>query len=137
MDIDIKNVDLLIFDKDVKFMECVKVENDRLVIIGMGINFIVCLDVILEWCIIYLVVNGWSVDGILDCLNFGDIIFGMIENVVIFFLQIVLFEYVDEGESILLNYVMFLVMWGCFVLNGINIVMKVEGVKLLCFIVCI
>ena len=37
-DTDIKNVDLLIFDKDAKFMERVKVENDRLVVTVTGIN---------------------------------------------------------------------------------------------------
>ena len=38
-DTDIKNADLLIFDKDAKFMERVKVDNDRLVVTGTGINF--------------------------------------------------------------------------------------------------
>ena len=54
MDTDIKNADLLIFDKDAKFMERVKVENDRLVITGTGINFTVRLDATSERRIIHL-----------------------------------------------------------------------------------
>ena len=53
-DTDIKNADLLIFDKDAKFMERVKVENDRLVVTGTGINFTVRLDATSERRIIHL-----------------------------------------------------------------------------------
>ena len=83
MDTDIKNADLLIFDKDAKFMERVKVENDRLVITGTGINFTVRLDATSERRIIHLVANGRSADGTSDRLNFGDITPGMTENAAI------------------------------------------------------
>ncbi len=136
-DTDIKNVDLLIFDKDAKFMERVKVENDRLVVTGTGINFTVRLDATSERRIIHLVANGRSADGSSDRLNFGDITPGMAENAAISSLQTASLEHVDEGESTLLNHVMPLVMWGRFALNGINIVTKAEGVKLLRSTACI
>lgn len=136
-DTDIKNVDLLIFDKDAKFMERVKVENDRLVVTGTGINFTVRLDATSERRIIHLVANGRSADGTSDRLNFGDITPGMAENAAISSLQTASLEHVDEGESTLLNHVMPLVMWGRFALNGINIVTKAEGVKLLRSTACI
>ena len=136
-DTDIKNADLLIFDKDAKFMERVKVENDRLVITGTGINFTVRLDATSERRIIHLVANGRSADGTSDRLNFGDITPGMTENAAISSLQTASLEHVDEGESTLLNHVMPLVMWGRFALNGINIVTKAEGVKLLRSTACI
>ena len=136
-DTDIKNVDLLIFDKDAKFMERVKVENDRLVVTGTGINFTVRLDATSERRIIHLVANGRSADGSSDRLNFGDITLGMAENAAISSLQTASLEHVDEGESTLLNHVMPLVMWGRFALNGINIVTKAEGVKLLRSTACI
>ncbi len=53
------------------------------------------------------------------------------------FLADSLAQHVDEGESTLLNHVMPLVMWGRFALNGINIVTKAEGVKLLRSTACI
>jgi len=130
-DTDIKNADLLIFDKDAKFMERVKVDNDRLVVTGTGINFTVRLDATSERRIIHLVANGRSADGTSDRLNFGGITPGMAENAAISSLQTASLEHVDEGESTLLNHVMPLVMWGRFALNGINIVTKAEGVKLL------
>lgn len=136
-DTDIKNADLLIFDKDAKFMERVKVENDRLVVTGTGINFTVRLDATSEWRIIHLVANGRSADGTSDRLNFGGITPGMAENAAISSLQTASLEHVDEGESTLLNHVMPLVMWGRFALNGINIVTKAEGVKLLRSTACI
>ena len=136
-DTDIKNADLLIFDKDAKFMERVKVESDRLVVTGTGINFTVRLDATSERRIIHLVANGRSADGTSDRLNFGDITPGMTENAAISSLQTASLEHVDEGESTLLNHVMPLVMWGRFALNGINIVTKAEGVKLLRSTACI
>ena len=136
-DTDIKNADLLIFDKDAKFMERVKVENDRLVVTGTGINFTVRLDATSERRIIHLVANGRSADGTSDRLNFGDITPGMTENAAISSLQTASLEHVDEGESTLLKHVMPLVMWGRFALNGINIVTKAEGVKLLRSTACI
>ena len=136
-DTDIKNADLLIFDKDAKFMERVKVDNDRLVVTGTGINFTVRLDATSERRIIHLVANGRSADGTSDRLNFGGITPGMAENAAISSLQTASLEHVDEGESTLLNHVMPLVMWGRFALNGINIVTKAEGVKLLRSTACI
>ena len=61
----------------------------------------------------------------------------MAENAAISSLQTASLEHVDEGESTLLNHVMPLVMWGRFALNGINIVTKAEGVKLLRSTACI
>ena len=136
-DTDIKNADLLIFDKDAKFMERVKVDNDRLAVTGTGINFTVRLDATSERRIIHLVANGRSADGTSDRLNFGGITPGMAENAAISSLQTASLEHVDEGESTLLNHVMPLVMWGRFALNGINIVTKAEGVKLLRSTACI
>lgn len=102
-DTDIKNADLLIFDKDAKFMERVKVDNDRLVVTGTGINFTVRLDATSERRIIHLVANGRSADGTSDRLNFGGITPGMAENAAISSLQTASLEHVDEGESTLLT----------------------------------
>ena len=118
-------------------MERVKVESDRLVVTGTGINFTVRLDATSERRIIHLVANGRSADGTSDRLNFGGITPGMAENAAISSLQTASLEHVDEGESTLLNHVMPLVMWGRFALNGINIVTKAEGVKLLRSTACI
>ena len=104
---------------------------------GTGINFTVRLDATSERRIIHLVANGRSADGTSDRLNFGGITPGMAENAAISSLQTASLEHVDEGESTLLNHVMPLVMWGRFALNGINIVTKAEGVKLLRSTACI
>ena len=95
------------------------------------------MDATSERRIIHLVANGRSADGTSDRLNFGDITPGMTENAAISSLQTASLEHVDEGESTLLKHVMPLVMWGRFALNGINIVTKAEGVKLLRSTACI
>lgn len=88
-DTDIKNADLLIFDKDAKFMERVKVRDvTGWWSPGTGINFTVRLDATSERRIIHLVANGRSADGTSDRLNFGDITPGMTENAAISSLQI-------------------------------------------------
>ena len=94
------------------------------------------MDATSERRIIHLVANGRSADGTSDRLNFGGITRGWLKCGYLF-LQTASLEHVDEGESTLLNHVMPLVMWGRFALNGINIVTKAEGVKLLRSTACI
>ena len=132
-DTDIKNVDVLVFDKDAKFMERVKVESNRLTATGPGVTFTVRLNATSEKRIIHLVTNGRTADGATDRLNFEGLNTGMAEATAISSLR----TKVNNGET-LLNSVMPLVMWGRFVLdNGINIITTANNVKLLRSAACI
>lgn len=133
-DTDIKNVDVLVFDKDGKFMERVKVEGNRLTATGTGVTFTVRLNATSEKRIIHLVTNGRTADGATDRLNFEGLNTGMAEAAAISSLRT---NNVNNGET-LLNSVMPLVMWGRFVLdNGINIITTANNVKLLRSAACI
>lgn len=134
-DTDIKNVDVLVFDKDGKFMERVKVEGNRLTATGTGVAFTVRLNATSEKRIIHLVTNGrTAADGATDRLNFNGLNAGMAEAAAISSLRT---NNVNNGET-LLNNVMPLVMWGRFVLdNGINIITTANNVKLLRSAACI
>lgn len=134
-DTDIKNVDVLVFDKDGKFMERVKVEGNRLTATGTGVAFTVRLNATSEKRIIHLVTNGrTAADGATDRLNFNSLNAGMAEAAAISSLHT---NNVNNGET-LLNSVMPLVMWGRFVLdNGINIITTANNVKLLRSAACI
>ena len=133
-DTDIKNVDVLVFDKDGKFMERVKVEGNRLTATGTGVAFTVRLNATSDKRIIHLVTNGRTADGATDRLNFEGLNAGMAEAAAISSLRT---NNVNNGET-LLNNVMPLVMWGRFVLdNGINIITTANNVKLLRSAACI
>ena len=131
-DADIRNVDVLVFDKDGKFMERVKVEDSQLVTTGSGVTFTVRLDATSERRIVHLVANGRSADGVTDRLNFVDMTLGADENTVISSLQTI-----PSGDAAFSSSVKPLVMWGRFVLDdGINII-TAANVKLLRSTACI
>ncbi|ADV42143.1 FimB/Mfa2 family fimbrial subunit [Bacteroides helcogenes] len=137
-DTDIKNVDVLVFNKDGKFMERVKVEGNQLTATATGVTFTVRLNATSEKRIIHLVTNGRTADGATDRLNFNDLNVNMAEAAAISSLHTASLENVNNGESTLVNNVMPLVMWGRFVLdNGINIITTANNVKLLRSAACI
>lgn len=126
-DTDIKSVDVLVFDKDGKFMERIKVDEAALSTTGSGVNFFVRLDATPDKRIIHLVANGRTANGVTDRVNFQDIAVGTLESVVIPSLS----TSVISVESGLLADIMPLVMWGRTELNGVSVVSKAEDVKLL------
>lgn len=137
-DMDIKNVDVLVFDKDGKFMERVKVEGSQLTTTQSGVSFTVRLDATQEKRIIHLVTNGRTADGVTERLNFGSLSVNMLESTAMSTLQTASLENVNNGESTLLDNVMPLVMWGRLVLDGgINVVTTANGVKLLRAAACV
>lgn len=124
-DTDIRNVDVLVFDEEGKFMNRIKVDEGALVPTGSGVNFSVRLDATPDRRILHLVANGRTEDGT-DRINYGDIATGAFESEVIPRL------YIEEPfTSTLLADITPLVMWGRTELNGVTVVNKVEGVKLL------
>ena len=75
-DSEIKNVDVLVFDEEGKFMERVKVDGGELTPSGTEISFSIRLDATSKRRVIHLVTNGRSPDGGTDRLNFNDITSG-------------------------------------------------------------
>lgn len=126
-DTDIKNVDVLVFDKDGKFMKRIKVDGAALSTTGSGVNFFIRLDATPDKRIIHLVANGRTADGATDRINFQDIAVGTLESVAIPSLST---SVISVGNGLLAD-IMPLVMWGRTELNGISVVSKAEGVKLL------
>lgn len=126
-DADIKNVDVLVFDKDGKFMERIKVDGAALSATSSGVNFFVRLDATPDKRIIHLVANGRTADGVTDRVNFQDIAVGTSESVAIPSLST---SVISVGNGLLAD-IMPLVMWGRTELNGISVVSKAEAVKLL------
>lgn len=127
IDADIKNVDVLVFDKDGKFMERIKVDGAALSATSSGVNFFVRLDATPDKRIIHLVANGRTADGVTDRVNFQDIAVGTSESVAIPSLST---SVISVGNGLLAD-IMPLVMWGRTELNGISVVSKAEAVKLL------
>lgn len=132
-DTDIKTVDVLVFDKDGKFMNRIKVDEPGLIATESGVNFSVRLDATSDKRIIHLVANGRTSDGMQDRINFVDITPSMAESAAVPSLHTVM---PDEGSELLTD-VMPLVMWGRTELNGISVVSKAEGVKLLRSAACV
>lgn len=136
-DTDIKNMDVLVFDKDGKFMNRYKVETADLGMIAGGVSFSVRLDATPDKRIIHLVANGRTLDGVTDRLNFAGLVPGASEQAAISLLQTASLSTLNTGAGTLLVNVMPLVMWGRSVLNGISVVTKAEGVKLLRAAACV
>ncbi|MCD8182550.1 MAG: fimbrial protein [Bacteroides sp.] len=110
-DTDIKNVDVLVFDENDKFMKRVKVEASELAATAIGVTFKVGLDATAKKRTVHLVTNGRTADGVTDRLNFDDLNTSMTETAAISALQTESLEHVSGGESTLMDNVMPLVMW--------------------------
>lgn len=131
-DSEIRNVDVLVFDEDGKFMERVKVEGGELSPNGAEISFSIRLDATSKRRVIHLVTNGRTPDGVTDRLNFGDITPTMTESAAMLALKTSTFA------GTLVDNVMPLIMWGRVELpTGINIVTKADNVKLLRAVACV
>lgn len=131
-DSEIRNVDVLVFDEDGKFMERVKVDGGELTPSGTEISFSICLDATSKRRVIHLVTNGRTPDGVTDRLNFGDVTPAMSESVAMLALKTSTFT------GALVDNVMPLIMWGRVELpTGINIVTKADNVKLLRAVACV
>ncbi len=132
-DIEIRNVDVLVFDEEGKFMKRVEVDGGELTLNGTEISFSIRLDATSERRVIHLVINGRTPDGVTDRLNFGDIIPNMLESVAMLALRTTAFTSGTWEDK-----VMPLIMWGRVELpTGINIVTKADGVKLLRAMACV
>ncbi|WP_455592640.1 FimB/Mfa2 family fimbrial subunit [Bacteroides sp.] len=125
-DTDIRNVDILIFDENGRFMNRVMVDELDLVQTGSGVNFSIRLDATPNRRTFHLIANGRTEIGI-DRVNYADVAVGMLESTAIPLLHTV--EPYNNG-SLLLD-IAPLVMWGRTELNGVSVVSKAEGVKLL------
>ena len=131
-DSEIRNVDVLVFDEDGKFMERVKVDGGELTPSGTEISFSIRLDATSKRRVIHLVTNGRTPDGVTDRLNFGDITPTMTESAAMLALKTSTFT------GTLVDNVMPLIMWGRVELpTGINIVTKADNVKLLRAVACV
>ena len=131
-DSEIRNVDVLVFDEDGKFMERVKVDGGELTPNGTEISFSIRLDATSKRRVIHLVTNGRTPDGVTDRLNFGDVTPTMLESVAMLALKTSTFT------GTLVDNVMPLIMWGRVELpTGINIVTKADNVKLLRAVACV
>ena len=131
-DSEIRNVDVLVFDEDGKFMERVKVDGGELTPSGTEISFSIRLDATSKRRVIHLVTNGRTPDGVTDRLNFGDVTPAMLESVAMLALKTSTFT------GTLVDNVMPLIMWGRVELpTGINIVTKADNVKLLRAVACV
>ena len=132
-DSEIRNVDVLVFGEDGKFIERVKVDGGELTPSGTEISFSIRLDATSKRRVIHLITNGRTPDGMTDRLNFNDITPGMLESAAIPALKTTA---ITSGSWE--NHVMPLIMWGRVELpTGINIVTKAEGVKLLRAAACL
>ena len=131
-DSEIRNVDVLVFDEDGKFMERVKVDGGELTPSGTEISFSIRLDATSKRRVIHLVTNGRTPDGVTDRLNFGDVTPAMLESVAMLALKTSTFT------GTLVDNVMPLIMWGRVELpTGINIVTNADNVKLLRAVACV
>ena len=131
-DSEIRNVDVLVFDEDGKFMERVKVDGGELTPSGTEISLSIRLDATSKRRVIHLVTNGRTPDGVTDRLNFGDVTPAMSESVAMLALKTSTFT------GALVDNVMPLIMWGRVELpTGINIVTKADNVKLLRAVACV
>lgn len=131
-DTDIKNVDVLVFDKNGKFMSRVKVDEAALTTTVRGVRFSVRLDATPDTRTLHLVANGRTADGVTDRVNFGSLTAGMSESTAIPALTTLSLD-----NSGLLADILPLVMWGRTALNGISLVTKAEGIQLLRTVACI
>lgn len=142
-DTDIGNVDVLVFDKDAKFMERIKVQSnqltEKLTEKGNEISFTVKLNSTQEKRTIHLVANGRTTDGETDRLNFEVLSVGMPESAVFSSLKTVRIENANfYVPALTAGSPLPLVMWGRFVLNNGTAAEKaVSGVKLLRAAACI
>ena len=131
-DSEIRNVDVLVFDEDGKFMERVKVDGGELTPSGTEISFSIRLDATSKRRVIHVVTNGRTPDGVTDRLNFGDVTPAMLESVAMLALKTSTFT------GTLVDNVMPLIMWGRVELpTGINIVTNADNVKLLRAVACV
>ncbi len=135
-DMDIKNVDVLVFDQDAKFLKRIKVEKDKLTPTSTGVSFTVRLDATPDRRTIHLVANGREPNvGATDRVNFSSLSVGMTEQNAMSALKTIL----PSGWNTLSmeNIMMPLVMWSRFTLPSVNAVTKVQGVKLLRAAACV
>ena len=126
-DSEIRNVDVLVFDEDGKFMERVKVDGGEFAhASGTEISFSIRLDATSKRRVIHLVTNGRTPDGVTDRLNFGGCYSGNVGKCGYACIEDI--ARVD-GHSWCDN-VMPLIMWGRVELpTGINIVTNADNVK--------
>lgn len=128
LDVTIKNIDVLVFDKDAKFMQRIKINESAFSeVTTAGVKFKIPMTATPDKRIVHLVVNGRSVTGDTDRLDFSSLTEGTTLETALQSLRTKAYT----GSGTWEDHVMPLVMWSRFELtSGVNITTKVEGLKL-------
>lgn len=125
-------VDVLVFDENRIFIERIRLSAADLVEHNNGISFSLRLEATPARRIVHVVTNGYRADTNSDRLPFSSLQAGMSEDACMSLLKTS-----DFTDLSLMENVTPVIMWGRAELNGVSIMTKVEGLKLLRTTACI
>lgn len=134
-DKDIKNLTVLVFDHNNKFMERIDVDESDIVPDANGVKFNVVVDATPDNRTLHLIANARTGDGITDRIDLSGLSTSKTEAQIIPTLTTKVIA--GNTESALIDNIAPLIMWGRVTLNGVNVTTKVDNAKLLRSVACV
>lgn len=128
----IETVDVLVFDETRRFKESIRLREADLIRHSNGVSFSLRLESTPEKRILHVVTNGVRMNSDMDRLPFSSLRVGMHEDECMNALKTIDFTDVPLRDNITP-----VIMWGRTELNGVSIMTKVEGLKLLRTTACL
>lgn len=134
-DKDIKNLTVLVFDHNSKFMERIDVDESDIALDANGIKFNVVVDATPDNRTLHLIANARTPDGITDRIDLSGVNTTKTESQII--PDLTTKAITGSTESTLIDNIAPLIMWGRVTLNGVNVTTKVDNAKLLRSVACV
>ncbi|MGL5785951.1 MAG: FimB/Mfa2 family fimbrial subunit, partial [Bacteroidales bacterium] len=128
----IGTVDVLVFDETRRFKESIRLRDTDLIRHPNGVSFSLRLEATPDRRIIHVITNGFRISSDMDRLPFSSLRAGMNEDECMNVLKTI--DFVDAS---LKENITPVIMWGRAELNGVSIMTKVEGLKLLRTTACL
>ncbi|MGL5226951.1 MAG: FimB/Mfa2 family fimbrial subunit [Bacteroidales bacterium] len=128
----IGTVDVLVFDETRRFKESIRLRDTDLVRHPNGVSFSLRLEATPDRRIIHVITNGFRINSDVDRLPFSSLRAGMHEDECMNVLKTI-----DFVDAPLKENITPVIMWGRTELNGVSIMTKVEGLKLLRTTACL
>lgn len=134
-DKDIKNMTVLLFDNNNKFMERIDVDESDIALDANGIKFNIVVDATPDNRTLHLIANARTTDGATDRIDLSGLATTKTEAQIIPGLTTKAIT--GTGENALLDNIGPLMMWGRVALAGVNVTTVVNDVKLLRSVACV
>lgn len=134
-DKDIKNLTVLVFDNNKKFMERIDVNEADITATPGGIKFNIVVDATAQNRTLHLIANARTPGSLADRIDFTGLATTKTEAQII--PQLATNTISGTTVGTLLDNITPLIMWSQVTLNGVNITTVVNGVKLLRSVACV